>query len=127
MFQRMGCPELVIHPAILSADPDSKPLKISQAPVAEKRPAPVWLRIVAGAVFIFGYWACLVLATVALLPAGTFRDLQGLLMLVAALLAGALALLSVRRQRTFFLALLMPVLLVLYVFLLNLLQAPARH
>jgi lipopolysaccharide export LptBFGC system permease protein LptF len=76
---------------------------------------------------MFGYWACMVLATIALLPAGTFRDLQGLLMLVAALLAGALALLSVRRQRTLFLALLMPVLLVLYVFVLNLLQAPARH
>ena len=48
-------------------------------------------------------------------------------MLVAALLAGALALLPVRRQRTLLLALLKPVLVVLYLFLFNLMQTPTRH
>ena len=48
-------------------------------------------------------------------------------MLVAALLAAALALLTVWRQRTFLLALLIPVLVVLYLFLFNLMQTPTRH
>ena len=100
---------------------------MSQAPVAEKRPVPVWLRTVAGTVFMFGYWVCMVLASVPLLPAGTFPDFQVSVMLMAALLAGALALLTVRRQRTFLLALMIPVLVVLYLFLFTLMQTPTRH
>ena len=43
-------------------------------------------------------------------------------MLVAAVAAGALTLLTVRRQRPFLLALLRPVLVLLYLFLFNLMQ-----
>lgn len=100
---------------------------MSQPPIAEKRPAPVWLRIVAGGVFMFGYWICMVLASVPLMPAGAFPQFQVPVMLMAALLSGALALVSVRRQRTLLLALLIPLLLVLYLFLFNLMQTPTRH
>ena len=111
---------------MLGAYPETRALEISRAPVAEKRPAPVWLRIVAGAVFMLGYWLCIVLASVPLLPIGTFPHFQVPVMLVAALLAAALAMRSVRRQRTFLLALLIPVLIVLYFILFNLMQTPTR-
>jgi hypothetical protein len=100
---------------------------MSQPPIAEKRPASVWLRIVAGAVFMFGYWICIVLASVPLLPAGTFPRFQMPVMLLAALLAAPLALVTVRRQRAYLLAFLIPVLIVLYLLLFNLMQTPTRH
>jgi lipopolysaccharide export LptBFGC system permease protein LptF len=76
---------------------------------------------------MFGYWICMVLASVPFLPAGTFPQFQVPVMLVATLLAGALALVTVRRQRTFLLALLIPVLVLLYLVLFNLMQTPTRH
>jgi hypothetical protein len=84
------------------------------------------LRIVAGAVFMFGYWICMVLASVPLLPAGTFPRFQMPVMLVAALLAAPFALVAVRQQRAYPLAFLIPVLIVLDLVLFNLMQTPTQ-
>ena len=89
------------------------------------RSAPLWFRLLAGAVVMLGYWIVLVLASVALLPAGTFPRFQLPVMVAEALLSGLLAWLTVRRRRTLLLALLIPVLLLLYLVLFNL-MAPTR-
>jgi hypothetical protein len=80
--------------------------------------APLRLRCVADAVFMANYWIWMVLASVPLLPSGTFPRFQTPVMVVAALLAGVLAWLTVRRRST------LPLLLVLFFFLLALMAPP---
>jgi hypothetical protein len=86
--------------------------------------APLWLRCVAGAVFMASYWTWMVLASVPLLPSGTFPRFQIPVMVVAAVLAGLLARLTVRRRSTLLLAIVTPILFVLLLFLFTLMAPP---
>jgi len=84
------------------------------------RRAPLWLRIAASVVLLPGFWTSVLFAAIALLPASLFPRLQIFVQVVSLLPAAALAWLTVRRAPTLLLAILIPVLLVLYILALNL-------
>ncbi len=88
-------------------------METTQGPPAPGAAQP-WLKILAGVVLFPGFWASVVLAVAAILPA-VFPRLQLLVQLTAILPAGALAWLAVRRAPPLLLAILIPVLLALYV------------
>ena len=87
---------------------------------AVAKTARPWLKVVAGVVLLPAFWISLIFAAVASLPPAVFSRFHVLVQVAALLPAGVLAWLAVRRAPTLLLALLMPVLLVLYVVALNL-------
>jgi hypothetical protein len=90
-----------------------------EPPTATKTARP-WLRVVAGVILLPAFWISVIFAAVAILPAAVFSRFHQPLQWAALLPAGVLAWLAVRRAPALLLALLIPVLLVLYVVALNL-------
>jgi hypothetical protein len=76
--------------------------------------APLWLKMLAAAVMLPGFWIGVLFAVLVLMPAVKFPQFQFLVQLASLPPAGALAWLAVRRAPTYLLAILIPVLLALY-------------
>jgi hypothetical protein len=76
--------------------------------------APLGLRFLAGVVLLPGFWVSVVLAVVAVLPAGLSPRFQVPVQVACVLPAAALAWFAVRRAPPRLLALLIPAMLVLY-------------
>jgi hypothetical protein len=113
----------VSHPLYRSRGAPLAAMETLGAPIAPKT-APLWLKIAAGAAALPGFWAVLVFASVAALPSTIFLRFQLLVQGASLLPAGLLAWLVVRRQSTLLLALLIPFLLIVYLFVLNLMAPP---
>lgn len=82
--------------------------------------APLWLRLLAGVVLVPAFWVSVALAVIAVLPAAVFPQFQVPVQVACVLPAGALAWFAVRRAPARLLALLIPVMLVLYFLALSL-------
>jgi hypothetical protein len=76
--------------------------------------APLWLKILAAAVMLPGFWVSILFAVLILMPTVNFPQFQLLMQIASLPPAGVLAWLAVRRAPAYLLAVLIPVLLALY-------------